>query len=240
MENIVQLLSWEFMDQLSRWRMKNEFGWATSPTNVNAFHTFQANAISEWSFKIPSCVGRIHVNQLRTTDDIFVVHNVERLTDWLVFISFLLPSNSNCHFAVSLLWAWNWVSSWLVTNFHPAIALFFENADKLATLCFFYFVFRTFELSALVHQSITCSHFLKDIVLMNIFFLKFKKILLRALNYGSIGSILAHEITHGFDDVGRHFDEDGNKNFWWTNTTISKFVNRSVVFMRNIKLHQHD
>lgn len=47
MENIVQLLSWEFMDQLSHWRMKNKFDWATSPTNVNAFHTFQANAISE-------------------------------------------------------------------------------------------------------------------------------------------------------------------------------------------------
>lgn len=47
MENIVELLSWEFMDKLSHWRMKNEFDWATSPTNVNAFHTFQANAISE-------------------------------------------------------------------------------------------------------------------------------------------------------------------------------------------------
>lgn len=47
MENIVELLSWEFMEKLSSWRMKNEFDWATSPTNVNAFHTFQANAISK-------------------------------------------------------------------------------------------------------------------------------------------------------------------------------------------------
>lgn len=57
----------------------------------------------------------------------------------------------------------------------------------------------------------------------------------RALNYGSIGSILAHEITHGFDDVGRHFDEDGNKNLWWTNSTISKFVNRYQIKNRGCK-----
>lgn len=47
MGNIIELLSWDFMDKLSNWRMRNEFDWATSPTNVNAFHTFQANAISE-------------------------------------------------------------------------------------------------------------------------------------------------------------------------------------------------
>lgn len=49
MFNIVQLLSWEFMDKLSHWKMRNEFDWATSPTVVNAFHTFQANAISKFS-----------------------------------------------------------------------------------------------------------------------------------------------------------------------------------------------
>lgn len=46
LDNIVGLLSWQFMDKLSNWRMPNEFEWATSPSNVNAFHTFQANAIS--------------------------------------------------------------------------------------------------------------------------------------------------------------------------------------------------
>lgn len=48
MENIVELLSWTFMDRLANWRMKHEFDWATSPTNVNAFHTFQANTISKF------------------------------------------------------------------------------------------------------------------------------------------------------------------------------------------------
>lgn len=49
MENIIELLSWTWMEKLGNWRMKNKFDWATSPTNVNAFHTFQANAISEYS-----------------------------------------------------------------------------------------------------------------------------------------------------------------------------------------------
>jgi hypothetical protein len=48
MENIVELLSWNFMKELSTWRMEKKFDWVTSPTNVNAFHTFQANAISKW------------------------------------------------------------------------------------------------------------------------------------------------------------------------------------------------
>lgn len=48
MENIVELLSWGFMEKLTNWRMNNDFEWGTSPTNVNAFHTFQANAISKF------------------------------------------------------------------------------------------------------------------------------------------------------------------------------------------------
>jgi len=40
--------------------------------------------------------------------------------------------------------------------------------------------------------------------------------ILIAVNYGSIGSIIAHEITHGYDDQGKHFDHNGNINNWWT------------------------
>ena len=36
-----------------------------------------------------------------------------------------------------------------------------------------------------------------------------------AFNYGAIGSVIGHEMTHGFDDSGRHFDKDGNMNEWW-------------------------
>ncbi|CAF3611902.1 unnamed protein product [Rotaria sp. Silwood1] len=46
------------------------------------------------------------------------------------------------------------------------------------------------------------------------------------LNYGGIGMIIGHEITHGFDDTGRQFDKDGNRIPWWTNQTIEKFNDR--------------
>ncbi|CAF1200289.1 unnamed protein product [Rotaria sordida] len=51
------------------------------------------------------------------------------------------------------------------------------------------------------------------------------------LNYGGIGTIIGHEITHGFDDTGRQFDKDGNRISWWTNETIEKFNNRKQCFI---------
>ncbi|CAE8609053.1 unnamed protein product [Polarella glacialis] len=39
--------------------------------------------------------------------------------------------------------------------------------------------------------------------------------LLTAINFGGIGAVIAHEITHGYDDQGRKFDSDGNINDWW-------------------------
>jgi len=43
------------------------------------------------------------------------------------------------------------------------------------------------------------------------------------LNFGAIGYIIGHEITHGFDDKGRQFDKDGNNRNWWLPETASKF-----------------
>ena len=37
-----------------------------------------------------------------------------------------------------------------------------------------------------------------------------------AFNYGEIGVVIGHEMTHGFDDQGRHYDKDGNMTDWWT------------------------
>ncbi|CAF4106434.1 unnamed protein product [Adineta steineri] len=48
------------------------------------------------------------------------------------------------------------------------------------------------------------------------------------LNYGGIGVVIGHEITHGFDDIGRQFDKDGNRIPWWTDETIEKFIERKT------------
>ena len=46
-----------------------------------------------------------------------------------------------------------------------------------------------------------------------------------ALNYGAIGVIIGHEMTHGFDDQGRHFDKNGNLSNWWNEDDSQKFNN---------------
>ncbi|CAG5100894.1 Similar to Nep1: Neprilysin-1 (Drosophila melanogaster), partial [Cotesia congregata] len=52
-----------------------------------------------------------------------------------------------------------------------------------------------------------------------------------ALNYGALGSIIGHEISHGFDDVGRQFDKNGNIRNWWSNATISEYRKRAQCFI---------
>uniref|UniRef100_A0A8C1VD54 Neprilysin n=1 Tax=Cyprinus carpio TaxID=7962 RepID=A0A8C1VD54_CYPCA len=44
-----------------------------------------------------------------------------------------------------------------------------------------------------------------------------------SLNYGGIGMVIGHEITHGFDDNGRNFDKDGHLKDWWTSSSTKKF-----------------
>ena len=44
-----------------------------------------------------------------------------------------------------------------------------------------------------------------------------------AVNYGAIGVVIGHEMTHGFDDEGSNFDKDGNMNNWWTESDRKKF-----------------
>jgi predicted metalloendopeptidase len=43
-----------------------------------------------------------------------------------------------------------------------------------------------------------------------------------------IGAVIGHEITHGFDDNGRQFDNDGNRILWWTPETIDQFNKRKT------------
>ena len=60
-----------------------------------------------------------------------------------------------------------------------------------------------------------------------------------AFNYGAIGAVIGHEMTHGFDDSGRHFDKDGNMTDWWTTLDAARFDERANVmkeFFNKIKI----
>ena len=48
-----------------------------------------------------------------------------------------------------------------------------------------------------------------------------------AINYGGIGAVIGHEMTHGFDDQGRQFDADGNLEDWWTKADADEFKKRA-------------
>ena len=48
-----------------------------------------------------------------------------------------------------------------------------------------------------------------------------------AFNYGAIGVVIGHEMTHGFDDQGRQFDKDGNMHDWWTEQDAQNFKDRT-------------
>jgi len=48
-----------------------------------------------------------------------------------------------------------------------------------------------------------------------------------AVNYGAIGVVIGHEITHGYDDQGRKYDPDGNLNDWWTDADAKDFEARA-------------
>lgn len=50
-----------------------------------------------------------------------------------------------------------------------------------------------------------------------------------AFNYAAIGSVIGHEMTHGFDDSGRQFDKNGNLRDWWTETDAAAFTKRANV-----------
>ena len=48
-----------------------------------------------------------------------------------------------------------------------------------------------------------------------------------AINYGGIGMVIGHEITHGFDDQGRQYDAEGNLKDWWTAGDAKKFESKT-------------
>ena len=52
-----------------------------------------------------------------------------------------------------------------------------------------------------------------------------------AFNYGAIGVVIGHEMTHGFDDQGRHYDKDGNLNDWWEDEDTARFQKNAQVLV---------
>ncbi len=60
-----------------------------------------------------------------------------------------------------------------------------------------------------------------------------------AFNYGAIGVVIGHEMTHGFDDQGRRYDKEGNMHDWWKKSDEKKFTERTdkyADFFSNIKV----
>lgn len=54
-----------------------------------------------------------------------------------------------------------------------------------------------------------------------------------AFNYGAIGVVIGHEMTHGFDDKGRLFDKDGNFKEWWTAQDSESFTERTKIIIEH-------
>lgn len=52
-----------------------------------------------------------------------------------------------------------------------------------------------------------------------------------AFNYGVMGAIIGHELTHGFDDQGAQFDADGNLKMWWSDADFKNFKNKTKLII---------
>jgi putative endopeptidase len=59
-----------------------------------------------------------------------------------------------------------------------------------------------------------------------------------AVNYGGIGAVIGHEMTHGFDDQGRQFDAKGNLRDWWTPKSAEEFKKRSAAVVQQYNEYQ--
>ncbi|KAL8198225.1 UNVERIFIED_CONTAM: Endothelin-converting enzyme 1 [Gekko kuhli] len=63
----------------------------------------------------------------------------------------------------------------------------------------------------------------------------------RALNFGGIGVVVGHELTHAFDDQGREYDKDGNLRSWWKNSSVEAFKQQTecmVAQYGNYSIHR--
>ncbi|XP_063903436.1 neprilysin-2-like [Zophobas morio] len=66
-------------------------------------------------------------------------------------------------------------------------------------------------------------------ILQGVFFHKDRP---RYMNFGAVGSVIGHEITHGFDDTGRQFDKNGDLVNWWKEETKIKFLEKAQCIIK--------
>jgi putative endopeptidase len=59
-----------------------------------------------------------------------------------------------------------------------------------------------------------------------------------AVNYGGIGAVIGHEITHHFDDQGRKYDPDGKLSDWWTPGDVERFTKLSDVLVKQVETYE--
>ncbi|MHB0865816.1 MAG: M13 family metallopeptidase [Minisyncoccota bacterium] len=59
-----------------------------------------------------------------------------------------------------------------------------------------------------------------------------------AINYGAMGSVIGHEITHGFDDQGSKFDGKGNRKSWWTKEDSAQFAKKAQVLIKQFNAYR--
>jgi putative endopeptidase len=59
-----------------------------------------------------------------------------------------------------------------------------------------------------------------------------------AINYGAIGGVIGHEITHGFDDQGSRYDAEGNLKMWWTADDRTKFEERAACVIKQFNEYE--
>lgn len=59
-----------------------------------------------------------------------------------------------------------------------------------------------------------------------------------AVNYGAMGGVIGHEISHGFDDQGSQFDANGNLKNWWTAKDEQEFKNRTAILIKQYSAFQ--
>uniref|UniRef100_A0A182MER4 Uncharacterized protein n=1 Tax=Anopheles culicifacies TaxID=139723 RepID=A0A182MER4_9DIPT len=60
----------------------------------------------------------------------------------------------------------------------------------------------------------------------------------KSLNYGAMGVVMGHELTHAFDDQGREYDKYGNLHQWWNNQTIERFKNQTECFNKQYSAYR--